>query len=97
MTAASISPRCVATRPRLIMLCAVTSSTALVPFSEALITGKMEKLLTIVYGTHSRERRRLSRFAQKRVALAFFSNRGYRTVSRHHHGFVRQRQHFLVQ
>ena len=34
---------------------------------------------------------------QKRVALAFFSNRGYRAVSRHHHGFVRQRQHFLLQ
>jgi len=40
-TAASMSARCAAILPFWIMLCAVTSKTALVPLRVALITGKM--------------------------------------------------------
>ena len=36
-----ITTRCAATLPRLIKLCPTSSNTALVPFSEALITGKI--------------------------------------------------------
>ena len=40
-TAVSMSARWMATRPRLIMLCAVRSRMALVPLRVALIAGKM--------------------------------------------------------